>query len=130
MALAFGRSILHVTIRTVPWILFGIFLSFWIAARVPLQSGFAAVSRPLLVLVASAIALLLTLPNFFEIPLALWALAAGLPTGVAAVILFAGPAVNMPSLLTVGANSSWRTAVLVGAIVLLIATAGGLAVGS
>lgn len=129
LAVAFMRSLAHVTIRTVPWIVVGIFLSFWIAARVPLEGSLSVVPKPLLMFIASAIALLLTLPTFFEIPLAVSAFAAGAPAGVAAVILFAGPAVNLPSLFIVGRNSSWRTAVLVGAVVLLIAVTGGLAVG-
>jgi len=51
------------------------------------------------------------------------------PAGAAAALLFAGPAVNLPSLLTVAQVAGWRAMVLIASMVWLIAVAGGLAIG-
>jgi hypothetical protein len=54
----------------------------------------------------------LALPSFFEIPLALSILAAGAPLGAAAAVLFAGPIVNLPSLLAVVPYVGWKVSAL------------------
>jgi len=66
------------------------------------------------------------LPSFFEIPLAFSILAAGAPVGAAAAVLFAGPIINLPSLLVVGRRASWKAAVLLAFSVWVIAFSGGL----
>jgi uncharacterized membrane protein YraQ (UPF0718 family) len=80
----------------------------------------------------SLIALLtvpIALPTFFEIPLALALLGMGAPLGAAVAVLFAGPVINMPSLLTVARQTSWKVAVAVGVSVWAIAVTGGMIVG-
>lgn len=71
----------------------------------------------------------MALPTFFEIPLTVTLLAAGAPAGAAAALLFAGPAVNLASLLTVGREAGWRAVWAVGAMVWLTAVPGGLSIG-
>lgn len=56
---------------------------------------------------------LIALPTYFEIPLALLALHASGPT-LAAIVLIAGPAINLPSLLTIWRQVSARAAVVIG----------------
>jgi uncharacterized membrane protein YraQ (UPF0718 family) len=70
----------------------------------------------------------IALPTFFEVPLALALLTAGAPTGAAAALLFAGPAVNLPSLLTVARSAGWKAAGGVAVMVWIVAVAGGLLV--
>ena len=67
-------------------------------------------TRISVIVIVALIAVLLTLPSMFEIPLALSVLAAGGPAGAAAALLFAGPAINLPSLLVIGRYSSWKVA--------------------
>jgi uncharacterized membrane protein YraQ (UPF0718 family) len=64
---------------------------------------------------------LIALPTYFEIPLALLAMHAG-GSGLAAAVLIAGPAVNLPSLLTLWRQVSARTAVVIGFGVCVSAT--------
>jgi uncharacterized protein len=124
LLLNYGASLTWVTIRTVPLIALGIWVSMWIMQRLPLHA--AATNHLLAIPLMSAFAVLLTLPTFFEIPLALSLLAAGAPAGVAAALLFAGPAINLPSLLVIGRHSSWKTAVILALLVWAIALIGGL----
>ena len=121
-------SCVHVTVRTVPLIIVGVAIGMLLSNYFPaaaLTPSAAAVA----VAVTAAFAVLIALPTFFEIPLALTLLAAGAPAGTAAALLFAGPAVNLPSLLTVGRSAGWKTAVLLGVMVWLIALVGGAFLG-
>jgi hypothetical protein len=68
------------------------------------------------------------MPTFFEIPLALLLLAAGMPAGAAVALLVAGPATNLPSLFTVARSTGWRAPALVGLTVWALASAAGLLV--
>jgi len=52
--------------------------------------------------------------------------AAGVPAAAAVPLLIAGPAVNLPSLLTIARTSSWKVAATVAVTILLLAIAGGL----
>ena len=126
---AFLRSCGHVAVRSVPVIVAGVALSLWFAQRFPL---YALSSRPFggagLVVFASVLAVPVVLPTFFEIPVAATLLATGAPAGVAAAVLFAGPAINLPSLLTVARETRWTVALVVGVFVAAIATIGGLSV--
>jgi uncharacterized membrane protein YraQ (UPF0718 family) len=70
----------------------------------------------------------IALPTFFEIPLAATLLAAGAPAAAATAVLFVGPAVNLPSLLTVGHTAGWKVASLIALMVWLVAFAGGLVI--
>jgi len=129
LILDFLRSLADVSIRTVPWIVLGVLASFYLAQRLPLQAAFSATPALWLMAVTALVAVLMALPTFFEIPLALAALAAGAPAGLAAIILFAGPAINLASLLVIGRASSWRTAALLTLTTWGIAVGGGLLVG-
>jgi uncharacterized membrane protein YraQ (UPF0718 family) len=125
--LRYLRSLAHVALRTVPLIVIGVvasmFVSDYAAAWIQSPSGGVWV-----VVIAAAVALPLALPTFFEIPLAVALLGAGAPAGAAVAVLFAGPAVNLPSLLTVGRVAGWKAMTLIAAMVWLVAVAGGLAV--
>lgn len=129
LLLDFLRSLVDVSWRTVPWIVLGVLASFYVAQRLPLQAAFSATPAWWLMAVTALVAVLMALPTFFEIPLALAALAAGAPAGLAAVILFAGPAINLASLLVIGRASSWRIAALLTLTTWGIALGGGLLVG-
>lgn len=123
---AYFRSLWYITVRTVPWILLGIWVSMMIANRIPIQT-LASSGPKLLVLLIGA--LLLTLPTFFEIPLALSLLAAGASAGTSLAVLIAGPTINLASLLVIARYSHWKVAALVGMAVWTIAVAGGLLLG-
>jgi uncharacterized membrane protein YraQ (UPF0718 family) len=125
--LAYGQSVVYVAVRTVPLVAIGIWASMWIMRHLPLsEMGTTAGAHIVGIAAIALIAVLLTLPSLFEIPLALSIVAVGGPLGAAAAVLFAGPAINLPSLLVIGRHSSWRVAATLAAIVWVIATAGGL----
>jgi len=84
-ARGYFRSLVHITFRTVPWILLGILVSMIIANRIPIQTLASSGPKVIILLVVAAGALLLTLHSFFEVPLALWPLAAGASTGTASL---------------------------------------------
>jgi hypothetical protein len=79
-----------------------------------------------IIVIVAIIAVPLALPTFFEIPLALILISAGAPPAAAVPLLIAGPAVNLPSLLTIARTSSWKVAASVAVTILLLAIAGGL----
>jgi uncharacterized membrane protein YraQ (UPF0718 family) len=124
---AFLASCGHVTVRTVPLVLAGVLISFWLAERLPVHDLFASQAvRTSAVWLAAVVAVPLALPTFFEIPLALTLLGMGAPAGAAAALLFAGPAVNLPSLLTIARSTSWTVGGLLALAVTLVAGLGGL----
>jgi uncharacterized protein len=126
---AYLRSFAQITVRTVPWILLGIWASLMIANRMPIDTFASGGPKVLIVTVVATVGLLLTMPTFFEIPLALSLLAAGASAGAALAILVAGPAINLASLLVIARSSHWRVAALVAAAVWTSAVAGGLLIG-
>jgi uncharacterized membrane protein YraQ (UPF0718 family) len=116
----------HIAIRTVPLLLLGTLVAMLIPGRLLAQT-FASIGGGIVVIALVALfALPLALPSFFEIPLALSILAAGAPLGAAAAVLFAGPIVNLPSLLVVGRNAGWKVSALLASSVWVIAFLGGL----
>ncbi|MBI2828208.1 MAG: permease [Acidobacteria bacterium] len=121
-------SCVHVTVRTVPLIIVGVVIGMLVSNYFPV-AALTPSTTAVAIAVTAALAVLVALPTFFEIPLALTLLAAGLPAGAAAALLFAGPTVNLPSLLTVGRSAGWKPAVLVGLMVWLIALVGGAILG-
>lgn len=125
----FVRSCADVTVRTVPVILVGVVASILIADRVSFELGTLSSLGAWAIAITAGIALPLALPTFFEIPLAATLLAGGAPAGAAAALLFVGPVVNLPSLLTVGRSAGWRAAATLAAMVWFVAHAGGLLVG-
>jgi hypothetical protein len=88
-ARGYFRSLVHITFRTVPWILLGIWVSMIIANRIPIQTLASSGPKVIILLVVATGALLLTLPSFFETPLALSLLAEGASTGTALAVLIA-----------------------------------------
>jgi len=123
------RSLWYITVRTVPWILLGIWVSMMIANRIPIQTLASGGPKVLILFVVATGALLLTLPTFFEIPLALSLLTAGAPAGIAVAVLIAGPSINLASLLVIAKYSHWKVAALTAAAVWVVAVAGGLLIG-
>ncbi|MDE2052532.1 MAG: permease [Gammaproteobacteria bacterium] len=121
---------LRYILRTLPMLVLGALLSAAAAQYVPhgllSSSSWSVISIAL----TAAIAVPLALPTFFEIPLAVGLLAAGAPAGVAVALLFAGPAVNLPSLLNLARDTHWKVAAALAAIVWVIAVVGGLAVNA
>ena len=118
----FVRALVHLTLQTVPLVLAGVLLSSVILpTTVKLSSG----ATVLAVMLMAAVAVLVALPTFFEIPLAMLFLGLGGP-GPAAAILVAGPLVNLPSLLILARETRPRVAVAVALGVWVLATAAGL----
>jgi uncharacterized protein len=120
------RSCGHVAIRTIPLIVVGIAVAMLIPSRFPTQV-FASTGSLVIIGLVALFAVPLALPSFFEIPLAFSILAAGAPLGAAAVVLFAGPIINLPSLLVVGRYAGWKVSALLASSVWVIAFLGGLA---
>lgn len=126
---AFLRSCLHVTVRTLPLIVVGIVTAMALADRLPFEKVASPSSAGMAVVLSALIALPIALPTFFEVPLALTLLGAGAPAGAAVAILFAGPAINLPSLLTIAHATSWKASVTVAAVIWTLAVIGGLIAG-
>lgn len=103
--LRFAGSLVHITLVTVPLIALGVLLSSLILPSLGSISGLAAV---LTIGIVAAVAVLIALPTFFEIPLALLLLQVGAPEGAALALLFAGPIVNLPSLLVLAKDGETR----------------------
>lgn len=118
-------SCAHVAVKTIPLIAMGVAVGMLIAGFLSPQAVISPHAAVVTIAVTAAIAVPVALPTFFEIPLALALLAAGAPAGAAAALLFAGPAVNLPSLLTIARSAGWRATLLVAAMVWLVACAGG-----
>jgi len=124
---SYAKSLASITLRTVPLVVAGIFMSMWVMRRLPLNSlGSTAGAHAFGIAIVALVAVLVTLPSLFEIPLALSILALGGPVGAAAAMLFAGPAINLSSLFVIGRHSGWKVAVTLAGLVWGIAAAGGL----
>jgi uncharacterized membrane protein YraQ (UPF0718 family) len=126
LAASFVRSSLKVALQTVPLIVAGVFLSMLLARWLPVGWSGSGSAQVLAVLVVAAAAVPLALPTFFEIPLAFLLLGAGMPEGAAVALLVAGPATNLPSLLTIGRSTGWKVTLLVGGAVWALSAAAGL----
>lgn len=129
LLLSYGSSLWHISLPTVPLIMIGVWASMLIMRPLPSHLGAIRGAHTLAVVIIALFAVLLTLPSLFEIPLALSILAAGGPVGGAVAMLFAGPAINLSSLLVIGRYSTWKVGVGLGALVWTIAAAGGLLFG-
>lgn len=125
----FLQSCVHVIVRAVPPIAVGVLAGMFVAEHLSTAGFVAWDARLITIAVIAAIAVPVPLPTFFEIPVALTLVTAGAPTGAAVAVLFAGPAVNLPSLLTVGREAGWKVSVLSGLMVWLLAVIGGVIVG-
>ncbi|HZE71160.1 MAG TPA: permease [Pyrinomonadaceae bacterium] len=127
-ATALLQSWLRVAVRTVPLIVAGVLISMFLARWLPIGAFDSTTARVVAVIAIALIAVPLAMPTFFEIPLALILLSAGAPTAAAVAMLIAGPAINLPSLLTIGHATNWKVAGTVALSVFLLAFAGGLLV--
>jgi uncharacterized membrane protein YraQ (UPF0718 family) len=130
LLLRFVRSCSQVALRLVPVIIIGVLASMIIAQWLPTSAFTSPGARLLAVIVVASIAIPLALPTFFEIPLAFVLLAAGAPVGAALALLIAGPAINLPSLLTIMRSTSWKVAAVVAASVWAIAVVSGILANS
>jgi hypothetical protein len=99
-----------------------------IAQSLPAGVVSSSNGKLLAVIIVATFAIPLALPTFFEIPLALVLLNSGAPVGAALALLIAGPAVNLPSLLTIMRSTSWKVAAVVAASIWAIAVASGILV--
>jgi uncharacterized protein len=126
--IALLKSWLHVAVRTIPLILVGVLISMFIAEWLPTGAFNSTTASVVSTVVIALIAIPLAMPTFFEIPLALILLSAGAPTPAAFAVLIAGPAINLPSLLTIGHATSWRVAGSVALSVFLLTLFGSLLV--
>ncbi len=113
--------------RTLPAILIGVVISAALAGLLPLGSLPKADGGPLALVAAAALAVPIAMPTFAEIPLGLALLGAGAPASVVAAVLIAGPAINLPSLLTVARAVSPRAALAAGLAVFVVACLAGAA---
>jgi uncharacterized membrane protein YraQ (UPF0718 family) len=127
---AFGREVGRLARTTLPPIVVGVLASSVLLDLVPMDRLQQAPFRVGIVLLVALVSLPLALPTFAEIPLALGLLAAGAPAGAAVALMIAGPAINLPSLLTVSRTTSPRHALTLAAGTYLAAVAGGLMVPS
>lgn len=124
----FLRACARMAVRLVPIIIIGVLLSMVIAQFVPVDTYDSNVAKFLAVIVVAAVAVLLALPTFFEIPLALILLASGAPPGAAVAMLIAGPSVNLPSLFTITRSTNWKVAAVVAASIWTLAVGSGVLV--
>ncbi|PYS05288.1 MAG: hypothetical protein DMG16_00200 [Acidobacteria bacterium] len=121
-----ARALYAVVVRTVPALAAGLLVSMFVVQSLPAGAFAAGTPRIIAILFVATLAVPLALPTFLEIPLALSLLSAGLPSGAAIALLFAGPAINLPSLLATARIAGWKVAVSVAVFVWMIALAGGL----
>ncbi|PYS56335.1 MAG: hypothetical protein DMG13_00085 [Acidobacteria bacterium] len=124
--LKFLHAVFTISIRTVPGLIAGVIISMFVVQWLPAHIFELPGARVAAILVAATVAVPLALPTFFEIPLALGLLAAGFPAGAAVALLFAGPAINLPSLFSVARVSGSRLAAALAATVWIFAVCGGL----
>lgn len=126
--LRFVRSCIHIAARTIPLVVVGVLAGMFIAAYLPVAALTSSSAKVVTIAVIASLAVPIALPTFFEVPLALALVGAGAPAGAAAAVLFAGPAVNLPSLLAVGQSAGWRVPAGLALMVWLVAVAGALLV--
>lgn len=125
-ASAFSRSLLDMAARTVPALALGVVCSMLLLQFVSQELLSSSNFHVVAVVATASIAVPLALPTFLEIPLALGLLAAGAPVGAAVALLFAGPAINLPSLLALARSTNWKIAAVLAAFIWAVAVVGGL----
>lgn len=123
---SFGREAWRLARTTLPLIVAGVLLSSLLVDVAPVARLGEAPFRIAIVVLVALVSVPIALPTFAEIPLALGLLAGGAPAGAAVALLIAGPAINLPSLLTVSRTTTPRHAVALAAGTFLVALAGGL----
>ncbi len=125
----FGQEVLRLGVTTLPLIFLGVVLSSFLIEFVPMSSLAGGATGVAVILLVALVSVLVALPTFAEIPLALGLLAAGAPAGAAVALLVAGPAINLPSLFTLRRMTGTRYALALGVGTFLVAALGGLVVG-
>ena len=125
---SYAAAIVHVAVRTVPLILGGIAIGIFLFNQAPGSAVLVHSNSPFLVALVIGAALLLPVPTLFEIPLGYSMFVAGIPAGMIAAVLFAGPVVNLPSLLVVGRAAGARVATTLGLFLWFVAVGIGLAI--
>ena len=113
--------------RTLPVMVAGVALS---ALLLPLLRVLGQPPQPLLIGLVAVLGVLVALPSFFELPIALLLFEIDPTGGAAAAFLIAGPIINLPSLIIVARESKPRVALWLGAATWLVATAFGLALSA
>jgi uncharacterized membrane protein YraQ (UPF0718 family) len=124
----FVRSCFYVAGRTIPLLVVGVVVGMAISDYLPAVTFTSWRAQAAVIAVTALIAVPIALPTFFEVPLALALLSAGAPAGAAVALLFAGPAVNLPSLFTVGRSAGWKVSAGLAVMVWVVAMAGALLV--
>jgi hypothetical protein len=124
-AVRFLRSVVYLTAVTVPLILAGVVLS---GIVLPRLAGLAGTGVFVAVALVALVGVLVALPTFFEIPIAMLLLQLGAPVGAAAAFLVAGPIINLPSLFVLARETRPRVALAMGAAVWVASTLAGVAV--
>ncbi len=126
---AFAQEVLRLGATTLPLIFLGVVLSSFLVEFVPMSSLAGGSAGVVVILLVAFVGVLVALPTFAEIPLALGLLGAGAPAGAAVALLVAGPAINLPSLFTLRRMTGTRYALALGTGTFLVAALGGLLVG-
>lgn len=121
-----AQALGHVSLRTIPLVIVGVLLS---SVILPFSVRLSTGGTLLVVALVAALAVLLALPTFFEIPLALLFMSVGTP-GAAAAMLVAGPIVNLPSLLILARETRPKVALALALGVWLLAVLAGLSVSA
>jgi uncharacterized membrane protein YraQ (UPF0718 family) len=121
--LRFLRSIAYLVVVTVPLILVGVVLG---TLALPYVTHLATAGVVVGVALVALLSVVIALPTFFEIPIALVMMKLGAPPGVVLAVLVAGPIVNLPSVLVVGRETSPRLAACLAAGVWGIASVAGI----
>lgn len=111
----FTKNALQVALITIPLIAVGVLASSSVMPFIGVWSKGLVGG-----LLVATIAVLVALPTFFEIPIAIALLSAGSP-GAAAAVLIAGPAINAGSLMVIGKEVSAKAAALIGIAVWFVA---------
>ncbi|MPY89456.1 MAG: hypothetical protein GEU99_16205 [Luteitalea sp.] len=127
---AFLAAFAKTSLRTLPLVVLGVLVSMTLLDAFPLSDATSGSSQTLVIVLGTLIALPMALPTFFEIPLGLMLMDGGVPYGLVAAVLFAGPAVNLPSLLTLGSAAGAKLGVALAAGVFALAVLGGFIVGA
>ena len=128
LLLSFLRSCAQVAIGTLPLIVVGVVVSMAIALWLPIGPLTSSSGQLLTIILVALIAVPLAMPTFFEIPLALLLLSIGAPTGAAVALMIAGPAINLPSLFTIGRSTNWKVSTAVALAIFVLAVVAGVLV--
>ncbi|MBI4378226.1 MAG: permease [Nitrospinae bacterium] len=120
----FSKNILNISLITLPLIIIGVVFS---SLLIPHAFSVSTTGAIVAIFIVAAISILIALPTFFEIPLAILLLDIGLP-GAAVVMLIAGPIINLPSLFVLARETNIKVSASIAASVWLISSIAGIVV--